>query len=266
MLKQLFAGLFALALTAATLPVSTVSATPATYEFNNILDLCLYVQSNGHWFNDANDCSIYANTQTSVVMDYRLLEIDDPVVFNNLDITFTRPNNPFSFRNSGSLTINGGYYSSPSCVLWMNYDNRYTPATFTNRIIINSGIFTANSTSTSSDAPASPVCLISPIPVDASRIDAVINSYLPAGKTFQEVSTTRRTLRANSGTAHVDKTYSNVEGIQYLSSRSVAVVDGPVTPAPEPEPAPETPETPEDTPSETPATPVIPKAPNTGRK
>ena len=267
MLKQLITGLFALGFVAATFPAPAVTATTTNpLEFDNILDLCLYVQSNGHWFNDANDCSIYSNTQTSVVMDYRLLEIDDPIIFKNLDITFTRSNNPFTFRGNGSLTINGGHYSSPSCVLWLNYNNSVAPAFFSNHITINSGTFTATSGNTTSDTPASPVCLAPYVPVAATDVESVINSYLPAGKIFQEVSTARRTLRTQSGTAHADKTYSNTDGIQYFNARSVAVVDG-VIPTPTPEPTPETPE-PQPTPTEenTPETPIIPKAPNTGRK
>lgn len=270
MLKQLITGLFALGFVATTFPAPTVTATAANpLEFDNILDLCLYVQSSGTRFNDAGDCSIYSSTQTSVTMDYRPLTISDPIIFKDLDITFTVPNNPFNFRGNGSLTINGGHYSSPSCVLWMIYDNTSTPATFYNHITINAGTFTATSSNATSDTPASPVCLISFAPVDADDIDAVIDSYLPAGKQFQEVSTTRRALRAQSGTAHIHKLATTTDDILYLDARTIAVVDSPVTPTPTPTPTPETPETPEspETPTEsTPATPVIPKAPNTGRK
>ncbi len=265
MLKQFLTGLFAASLAVVSVPVFS-HATPTTpLEFDNILDLCLYVQSNGHWFNDANDCTIYSKTQTSVVMDYRLLEIDDPITFKNLDITFTRPNGVFTFRNNGSLTIDGGTYSSPSCVLLLVYDNRLSPATFSNRITINSGTFTATSTNATSDAPASPVCLLPYAPVANDDVESIVNSYLPAGKMFQEVVSTTRTLQAQNGTVHVDKLYSNSDDVHYLNTRSVAVVDRPVVPTPEPEPTPETPETSDEPVVEETPTSIIPKAPNTGR-
>lgn len=262
MLKNLFTGLFAASLAVASVPVFSYATPTTPLEFDNILDLCLYVQSNGHWFNDANDCTIYSKTQTSVIMDYRLLEIDDPIIFKNLDITFTRSNNPFIFRNNGSLTINGGTYSSPSCVLLLNYNNNLSPATFSDHIAINSGTFIATSTSTTNDAPASPVCLLPYTPVNNDDVESVVNSYLPAGKMFQEVATVTRTLRTGNGTVHVDKLYENTESIQYINARTVAVVDRPVVPAPE-----STPKTPEEPTSNNPTTtPIIPKAPNTGRQ
>ncbi len=274
MLKQLIAGFLALGITVATLPVANTNRVTATsLEFDNILDLCLYVQSNGHWFNNANDCSIYTKDQTSVVMDYRNLEIDDPIVFKNLDITFTRPNNPFIFRNNGSLTINGGTYTSPNCVIWIQYDNSVEPARYVSTpITINAGTFVASvETEYSAEAP-SPVCIIPYSYVTLEEAKTAIANFLPAGKRFVDVAPKLRSTKTNSvndglvpaesGYAHISKDGETRDEIKYLKTTTVTVVD-----VPAPEPTPEEPETPTEPESstETPKTPVLPKAPNTGR-
>lgn len=261
MLKRIITGLFTLGFIAATFPTLPVSADPvAPIEIDNILDLCLYAHSNGHWFNNANDCSIYTSTQTSVIMDNRPLEINDPVILNNLDITFVLSNLQIYLKGNGSLTINGGHYTSPSCVLWMMYNNRKTPAAFDRRITINSGIFTATSTNTTSDIPASPVCLNATDAIEPELAETLINDYLPDGKIFQEVSQTRQTLHIAKGTAHTSKDSSQIDDIYYLDVHSVAVVDAPTNL----EPTPTEPEEP--TPAPEPESPLLPKAPNTGRK
>ncbi|MBR2586817.1 hypothetical protein IKE71_00365 [Candidatus Saccharibacteria bacterium] len=259
MLKQLLLGSLATLLAISTLPLTPAVASEPLI-IDNILDLCLNVQSHGSWFNDANDCSIYSKTQTSVVMDNRLLYIHEPIVLKDLDITFVRKNLPFVFLGDGSLAIDGGHYTSPSCVLWMILDHNESTPVFYNRITVNSGVFTATSENTTSDTPASPVCLIA-YDYDDEQNDyrEIIESYLPDGKMFVEQETSTKSLRTASGFAHISKDYKTIDGIRYLTTRSVAVVDRPTEPTPDPE----TTKTPEIV--ETPETSALPKAPKTGR-
>lgn len=270
MLKQLSAGLFALALAASNFshlagtPAQAITGQPLVID--NVLDLCKNIQSHGYSFNSANDCTIYSNTQTTATID-RTLRISEDLVLKNLNLTFTRPNAVFHMENGAQLTIDGGHYTSPNCIVWIQYDNRTTPDTYvpTTTFTINSGVFEATvETANSADAP-SPVCLLSFDPVTPTEAEAIIANYLPAGRHFVDISTSSRTianpssLTATSGYAHINKDAGEQTPITYLNTTIVAVVSDEGQGGTEPE-KPAEPETPAET------TPTVPKTPNTGRR
>ena len=273
MLKNLFTGVFAFALATASVPVisnQTVSANGATpLVIDNILSLCQAVMAGGNWLDDSGTCDAYASTQTAATLT-RYIYVTGDWIFKDLDLTFTRSNTPFVISD-GSLTVDGGHYTSPSCVVWIQYrDGYYVPLT---SVTINSGIFEATvSTTKSADSP-SPVCLITPSTVTTTEAQRIINNYLPAGKKFVNLATRLRTtstastaspIETDTGYAHIHKDPNELDEVKYLKTTRVAVIDE------EPESTPETPEEPT-TPTEpetTPETPsiIIPKASATGRQ
>lgn len=278
MLKKFFAGLFTLAVTTASLAGQSTLATDAgAIIIDNTLALCEYVQTYHNQLTDeTTDCSAYSATDTATTIT-RPLYIFDHVVFKNLDLIFTSSASPFIIR-SGSLTIDGGHYTSPSCVVWIQYRNDSTPAYYvpSTTVTINSGVFEATvSTAYSTEAP-SPVCVVSPVALTAEETQTVMNNYLPTGRRYVNLapvrlmamrSTPATGIPSASGYAHIDKDGDIRTPIEYLQTTLIAVVgdEGSGEPEPETQPAePETPTTPE-TPTE-PATTVIPKAPNTGRR
>ncbi len=265
--KRLFSGFFALAFAAASIPVLTGSNASATDEpiiIDNILDLCHKVQESGSWFDDSGTCDAYTSNQTSAVLDYRRIIVTGNWVLKNLNLTFTQPNSPF-YIISGSLTIEGGHYTSPNCVVWIQYrDGEYVPSS---SVTINSGVFEASLESKYSYESPSPVCVISREYLSAEEAAEVAANYLPKGKRFSDItlrqsSASVEKLQAEEGLVHISKEEKETEIVKYLKTTIVEVVDSPVEEEPEVEPTPEETEPePEESSEET---PFIPKAPNTG--
>ncbi|MBR2695544.1 hypothetical protein IKE86_01360 [Candidatus Saccharibacteria bacterium] len=273
MLKNFISGFFALTMLAAIVPVQPVSAngSAAPIVIDNVLDLCQNLLNHGDWLDDSGTCDAFTSTQTAATI-VRLIYIRDDIILKNLNLTFLRPNSPFIIRDGGRLTIDGGHYTSPNCVVWIQYDNNSTPGYYvpTTTIQINSGVFEATvETMYSAEAP-SPVCVSSRYPLTAAETASVINNYLPTGRRFVDVAPRLRTLQnsnavsneipSDDGFAHTDKVEENRETIKYLKTTMVAVV-GDEGQGGE-EPVSEEPETPEPAKTEEP-TVIIPKAPNT---
>ena len=276
MLKNLFTGVFALALATASVPVTSNQAVNANgtapLVIDNFLSLCQAVIANGDWLDDSGTCDAYTSTQTAATL-IRYIYVTGDWILKDLDLTFIRTGTPFIIR-SGSLTIDGGHYTSPNCVVWIQYrDGEYIPDT---KVTINSGTFEATVTTTYSDESPSPVCLATPYSVTAAEAQRIIDGYLPAGKKFvnlttqlRTVSTTPATNSIENGTGYVriDKNPENRNEVKYLKTTRVAVIGE------EPESTPEEPTTTEEptTPTEPETTPeipsiIIPKAPATGRQ
>lgn len=280
MFKKLFTGFFTLALATAGvsyLVSSNANAIDEPIVIDNVLSLCNAVTENGFWFDDSGTCDAYSSDQISALIDRRIY-VRGNWILKDLDLTFTISNSPF-YISSGSLTIEGGHYTSPSCVIWIQYDEGiYDPMT---SVVINSGVFEASvETTYSADSP-SPVCLITRENVTPEESQAIIAGYLPAGKKFVDIAPRLRmrskakaasdetvsesAIEADSGYAHVDKDGSNRTEVKYLKTTLVEVVGEPI---PEPEDEPEEPVEPGmgsvEEPEETPETSSLPKAPNTG--
>lgn len=275
MLKQLTTSLFALGLSVASVPFMPATATSTPIVIDNVLALCQNLLSHGSGLDESGTCDAYSGTQTSATIN-RIVHVYDDLVLQNLDLTFTRANAVF-LMHGGRLTIDGGHYASPNCVVWIQYDNLNLPAHYvdTTTFTINSGVFEATVATTNSADSPSPVCVISPLPLTSTETQTVIAGYLPAGRRFVNMAPSLRTtktatptndtIEADDGYAHISKDADEKTGVKYLKTTKVAVVgddgQGGEPETPETPGTPETPETP-DTPSET---PVIPKAPNTGR-
>lgn len=273
MLKQISAGLFTLAF--AVTNFSNLSGTPAQATTNqplvidNVLDLCQNILSHGYSFNPTNDCTIYSKTQTSATID-RALYISDNLTLQNLNLTFTKPNAVFFMRDGAQLIIDGGHYTSPNCIVWIQYNNRTTPATYVpdTTFTINSGVFEATVETANSAAAPSPVCLLSFNPVTPTDAETIIANYLPAGRRFVNVTTNLRSasdpIAVATGSTFINKDPDEATPVSYLQTTIVSVIADDGQGGTEPE-EPEEPTEPEQPENPTEPETSTPKAPNTGR-
>ncbi len=214
---------------------ATISGEPIIID--NVLDLCKITLSHGHWINDEGNCDKYLATQTSATLN-RIIYIEDDIILKDLDLTFKTANAVFLMRGSGKLTIEGGHYASPNCIIYIQYKNTdipfyYVPiTTFT----INSGVFEATvETSDSEDAP-SPVCVKSTNKMTEAETRAVIDGYLPKGRHFVDMGATTKSrdidemmdsaeIPIEEGQIHIQKDRREKDEAKYLKTKIVEVVD-----------------------------------------
>ncbi|MBR3320219.1 hypothetical protein IKG20_02850 [Candidatus Saccharibacteria bacterium] len=272
MLKRFFSGLLISATAFACFSLAPASATNKPIIINNVLELCQAVMADGFWLDRSGTCDAYSDSQTSATID-RSIYTTSNLVLKDLNLTFTHSKSPFIIRSGGSITIDGGFYSSSNCVIWIQYYNDSNPAYYVpnTSIIINSGTFEASVTTKNSADSPSPVCLITSTPVTTDEAQKIIAGYLPAGKKFVNVASSLRATRATtddieieSGYAHVNKNEDVRDEVKYIKSTRVAVI-GDTIPEPGPEPETEPEPVPEESEEES-EEKTLPKAPRTGVK
>ena len=280
MLKKLFVGLFAIILATAGLNTQFASATDSNIVIDNILDLCTYMRSYNYSLDDSRTCDAYTSDQTTVTLT-RPIYIRDNVTLKNLDITFARASAQM-YIYEGSLTIDGGHYASPNCVVWIQYRNVENPGYYVpiTTIKINSGVFEATLTTKNSEEAPSPICLLTHFPLSDTdpTPQELIANYLPAGRKFVNLETRTLTteIPVTEGTVHISKDQTELTDVEYLITTKVVVVeDEGLGEETEEEPEEEDEDIPEEEPEEVveevetpeePAPEELPKAPDTGTK
>ena len=229
MFKRLFCALFATVLVALGTINHSASAVSGENIIDNLYDLCQSMLIHGYSLDGSGTCDAYSRTQTSATNLEKRIYIWDNIVLKNLDLSFTYSYSPFIIYNGGSLTIDGGHYSSPSCVVWIQYDNSINPGVYepSTSITINSGVFEASLSSQESIDSPSPVCLISMNRLTTEEAENAIANYLPAGRRFINLGTrsANSDIPVSEGGAHISKSYEIIDSIEYLQTTAVAVIE-----------------------------------------
>ncbi len=229
MLKRFFCTLFAIIVLTFGTTNRPASATDGSIIIDNILDLCQNMLAHGYSLDNTRTCDAYSRAQTSVSNIDKIIYISDNVVLKNLDLTFTFSYTPFIINEGGSLTIDGGHYSSPSCVIWIQYDNGVNPGYYvpSTSITINSGVFEASLLNRESAEAPSPVCLISRYKLTTEEAATVIANYLPTNHRFINLGTrsAEDAISVSEGDAHISKSYEVTDTVDYLQTTAVAVVE-----------------------------------------
>ncbi|MBR3131531.1 hypothetical protein IKG31_03070 [Candidatus Saccharibacteria bacterium] len=229
MFKRLFGGFLATIVLVLGGISNTVIATGGQIVIDNLLDLCQSMLVHGYSLDGTGTCNAYSRSQTSATNIYSRIYVWDNIVLKNLDLSFAFPYSPFIIYDGGSLTIDGGHYSSPSCVIWIQYDNETNPGYFvpSSSIAINSGVFEANLSSHEGADVPSPVCLISRNRLTTEEAEVVIASYLPIGRHFVDLGTrsVSENIDVSEGNAHLSKSYDETDAVDYLQTTIVAVVE-----------------------------------------
>jgi len=236
MLKKLALPLIATTIFLLSIISKPVNATSLSEHIviDSVLDLCEISLNHGYWINDEGNCNDYSVGQRDATLN-RAIYIEDNVVLKDLNLTFKKPNAVFYIMENGKLTIDGGHYTSPSCIIYIQYNNLepttyYVPKT---TFAIDSGIFEATAEILESEESPSPVCVISPIRLTEQEARTVISDYLPTGRHFVNMEQTRRTLSGETeyetisiedGFVHIQKNLREKDEIKYLSTKIVEVV------------------------------------------
>ncbi|MBQ1528523.1 hypothetical protein IIZ77_02670 [Candidatus Saccharibacteria bacterium] len=270
MLKNLFTGIFALALATASVPVvaNHTAAADNTVILTTPFEFCEYFINKAS-VNDfyRTGCSAYSNVAGDQLVTsgtYRILPGEN-ITLKNMNILYTSIRSLFTF-DGGYLTIDGGGYTTAgSCFFNLTYNNEGTLHRNNNLQII-SGDFSAEATAERHSQ--TPICVIHDTDKGDEFNETILEGVLAPNSYYTEFGTTieiKVASNLSSGVENYAKSRDEVDGITYINRTRLSVKARSVTPTPEPEPTLEVLEEPE-TPETTPKTPtiIIPKAPNTG--
>ncbi len=212
------------------LPIISL-ATPAKAEqkeVSNILELCEAFNEKGLWLDDSGNCDNFSTSQTSLNTS-RYLVFNEAMILKNLEIKYSGNLTPIKIQENGSLVINGGYYSSSNCFIWIQYYLGTKQYVSNTSPTIYSGTFEANLSRETSKYAPSPVCVVDDGKMTKEDVKEAIINFLPTSYHFQDtVSGTDLTEIPDEyikkGKMNIDKNSDNYNDIWYLDMLIVSVM------------------------------------------